>query len=110
DGRDAAQRWWKPFMGGWRPGAVADVDGDGRLEIGAPTWGKVFTWPPPMAPVEGLGRVLACLDLETGEVRWTYDPGAAMSGVISADVDGDGRPEFIFGTGDGRLLALRGGP
>ncbi len=110
DQRDGTQRWWKPFMGGWRPGAVADVDGDGRLEIGAPTWGKVFTWPPPMAPVEGLGRVLACLDLASGEVRWTYDPGAAMSGVISADVDGDGRPEFIFGTGDGRLLALRGGP
>ena len=54
--------------------------------------------------------MLACLDLESGEVRWTYDPGAAMSGVISADVDGDGRPEFIFGTGDGRLLAVRGGP
>ena len=56
DGRDGTQRWWKPFMGGWRPGAVADVDGDGHLEIGAPTWGKVFTWPPPMAPVEGRAR------------------------------------------------------
>ncbi|HOE97845.1 MAG TPA: hypothetical protein PK847_14825, partial [Candidatus Sumerlaeota bacterium] len=28
--------------------------------------------------------------------------------VITADVDGRGRDEFLFGTGDGRLIALGG--
>ena len=101
--------WRMPFMGHWHPAAIADVDGDGQLEIGAVTWGQVFTWPPPMEPLPGLGRAFACIDLVTGDVKWTYDPGSSMSAVVSADVDGDGRAEFLFGTGDGRLIALRGG-
>jgi len=103
------QIWWKPFMSRWHPGAVADVDGDGHLEIGAPTWGQVYHWPAPFAPLPGLGRAFACLAAATGEVKWTYDPGVAMSGVVTADVDGDGLSEFLFGTADGRLIALRGG-
>jgi hypothetical protein len=103
------QVWWKPFMNRWHPGAVADVDGDGRLEAGAPTWGQVYHWPAPFDALPGLGRAFACMDVATGNVKWTYDPGSAMSGVVTADVDGDGRSEFLFGTADGRLIALRGG-
>ncbi len=106
---DGEQIWWRPFMSRWHPGAVADVDGDGHLEIGAPTWGQVYHWPAPFDPVPGLGRVFACLAAATGEVKWTYDPGVAMSGAVTADVDGDGLSEFLFGTADGRLIALRGG-
>jgi hypothetical protein len=103
------QVWWKPMMSTWHPGVIADVDGDGRLEVGAVTWGQVFNWPAPIEPVPGLDRAFVCLDLESGEVKWAYDPGVSMSGVVAADVDGDGLPEFTFGTGDGRLIALRGG-
>ena len=103
------QVWWKPFMSRWHPGAVADVDGDSHLEIGAPTWGQVYHWPAPFDPLPGLGRAFACLAAATGEVKWTYDPGVAMSGVVTADMDGDGLSEFLFGTADGRLIALRGG-
>jgi hypothetical protein len=98
------QLWWKCIMNEFHPGTVADVDGDGRLEVGTPTWGRAYHWLSP-----GLGRAFVCLDLVTGEVKWTYDPDTAMSGVVTADVDGDGLPEFLFGTADGRLIALRGG-
>jgi hypothetical protein len=111
---DGYRLWWKPVPISLRhAGAVADVDGDGRLEIGTPTWGEAYnclttvTWEP--LPGPGLGRAFVCLDLATGEVKWTYDPGVAMSSVVTADVDSDGLPEFLFGTADGRLLALRGG-
>ena len=71
---------------------VGDVDGDGRKEVGIPY-------------SDGLFR---CHDLATGEVKWTYDIGSSCSDVITADVDGHGRDEFLFGTGDGRLIALGG--
>ncbi len=106
---EGEQMWWKPFMSRWHPGAVADVDGDGWLEVGAPTWGQVYHWPAPFDPVPGLGRAFVCLEAATGAIKWTYDPGSAMSGAVVADVDGDGLPEFVFGTADGRLIALRGG-
>ncbi len=57
----------------------------------------------------GYGRQngqFACVDSRTGAVRWEFDVKATCSDVISGDVDGDGRQEFIFGTSHGEIIAL----
>jgi hypothetical protein len=101
------QRWWKPFIATGLE-AIADVDGDGRMEIGGVTAGQLYNWPE-FYPVDGPDKEFLCYDALTGEVKWTYPLGVTASAVVSADVDGDGKPEFVFGTRDGRLIALRGG-
>lgn len=101
------QVWWRPFKA-TGPQAVADVDGDGRFEIGGVTAGQLYNWPKFYA-VDGPDKEFLCYDALTGAVKWTYPLGTTSSGVVAADVDGDGKPEFLFGTADGRLIALRGG-
>ncbi len=60
---------------------IADVDGDGRLEIGAIHNGQVFR----------------CYDAATGEVEWEIEGVTQWVDVATADVDGDGVPEFVTG-------------
>ncbi|WP_053202647.1 FG-GAP-like repeat-containing protein [Jiangella muralis] len=74
---------------GRQPG-IADVDGDGRLELGVLLNDGSFE----------------CRDAATGALRWTFDVGAAGSAVTTLDVDRDGRPEFVVGTVDGRVVCL----
>ncbi|WP_432970505.1 FG-GAP-like repeat-containing protein [Dactylosporangium sp. CA-233914] len=76
---------------GLQPG-VADVDHDGVLEIGVLRADGVFE----------------CRNAANGTVKWTYDVGSPGSNTITVDADGDGRPEFVFGTNDGRVVCLRG--
>jgi outer membrane protein assembly factor BamB len=52
---------------------------------------------------------LACFDAATGEVAWRLVLGTAPSGIVSGDVDGDGRPESLLGGQDGVLRAIRDG-
>ncbi|GMW01281.1 MAG: hypothetical protein AMXMBFR84_24180 [Candidatus Hydrogenedentota bacterium] len=47
-----------------------------------------------------------CVDVETGRSRWEMDTGGSLSEVIANDVDGDGNPEFVFGTSHGDLYAI----
>ncbi len=101
------QRWWKPFIATGLE-AIADVDGDGQMEIGGVTAGQLYNWPQ-FYPVDGPNREFLCIEAATGQVKWTYPLGVTASAVVSADVDGDGKAEFVFGTQDGRLMALRGG-
>ena len=57
----------------------------------------------------GFGRqngTFACVDVETGEVRWELPIHASASDVCGCDIDGDGRQEFVFGTSHGELYAL----
>lgn len=62
--------------------ALADTDGDGRLEIG-------FT---------SLNRSIYLLNAN-GSVRWSYQAGdTAFSSPAFADLDGDGRLELVVGT------------
>ncbi len=72
--------------------AVGDVDGDGKLEFGT-----AFT------------DRFACYEAATGRLRWELHLPGKGSDVVCADLDGDGRPEFLFGCADGHLYAVRAG-
>ena len=78
---DASVLWY--HAGGAGMAGVGDVDGDGRLELGITGWEK--------------GKGLRCLDAATGAEKWQWPlPGNARTAVYSADIDGNGRDEFLF--------------
>jgi hypothetical protein len=65
---------------------IADVDGDGRLELGA----------------LHDGGHLRCYEASTGDRKWEISGLGSGTDVVTADVDDDGRPEFVTG---GELLS-----
>ncbi|MCC6445363.1 MAG: VCBS repeat-containing protein [Armatimonadetes bacterium] len=75
---------------------IADVDGDGKLEIG----------------MIHLGGAFRCYEAATGRLKWEVRGLKAYTDVVCADVDGDGRPEFLLGlaavkavdSGSGKIL------
>ncbi|MBM3277575.1 MAG: hypothetical protein FJY95_05775 [Candidatus Handelsmanbacteria bacterium] len=91
-GLDAVPRWHHlPAPGENRAGS------EGFLRTGAGQW------------LIGIGRQngnFACLDAETGTVRWELPVGATCTDVVSGDVDGGGVLEFLFGTSHGQLWAV----
>ena len=60
---------------------IADVDGDGKLELGVIHDGKIFR----------------CYDATNGNLKWELKGIRQDTDVVTADVDGDGRPEFLAG-------------
>lgn len=57
----------------------------------------------------GYGRQngdFACIDVASGDLRWELAVEATTSDVITVDVDGDGRSEFVFATSHGHLWAV----
>jgi len=85
--------WWMqaPFTDMMlRLPGIADVHGDGRLCVG-------------ICRANGL---FSCLDGATGASMWQIDLQSTTSDIVSCDIDGDGKEEFIVGTTDGRLLAI----
>jgi hypothetical protein len=89
-GRDGKLRWHGKFLDGTTSApAVADLNADGRLAVGA------------MAYRGGFG----CYDAATGAVRWTFGAAQASTDPVAADINGDGRDEFIVAIGN-ELLAI----
>jgi hypothetical protein len=91
--QDLSILWWKrtPFTDMMlRLPGIADVRGDGRPCVGVCRGSGVFE----------------CLDAATGTVLWSLDLHSTTSDIVSGDIDGDGKEEFIAGTTDGRVLAL----
>ena len=73
--------------------AVADLDGDGRLDIvGGSKDGKVFA-----------------LSGKDGHVLWSHDSRSpSQTRPVIGDGDGDGKPDVFLGTGTTGFLCLRG--
>ena len=69
--------------------ALADVRGDKHVQIGAAAFRGGFR----------------CCDAATGAVLWCYSTRGTPSDPAAADIDGDGRDEFIFAAGK-ELIAL----
>jgi hypothetical protein len=69
---------------------VADIDNDGFLEIG----------------VGFLNGNFICYSAKDGSEKWRINLDTVTSDIITGDIDGDGYNEFIFGTADGRLMAI----
>ena len=77
---------WREELGYDTPpkAGLVDVDGDGVLEVGYAALNST---------------TFICRNLWTGEVKWELPlPSAPNGPVISADVDGDGKGEFLLGT------------
>jgi outer membrane protein assembly factor BamB len=54
------------------------------------------------------GGAFRAIDVRTGSLRWELDLGSApnASSIVAADLDGDGRDEFLVGLPNGRLVCL----
>ncbi len=103
DGRQCWNHWLAPTG----VHAVGDIDGDGKLEIGGVTAGQIYELPS-LAPLDGPDGDFLCHDLEMGRMKWKLSLGTRSVGCVTADVDSDGKHEFLLGTEDGRLLAIGG--
>lgn len=71
--------------------ALADIDGDGRLEI----------------IIGGNDNMLHALNAEDGSPRWAYPvQKPVVSSPAVADIDSDGKAEVAFGCKDNRVYAV----
>ena len=76
---------WREELGYDTPSkaGLIDVDGDGVIEAGYAAQNS---------------NVFICRNLWTGEIKWQLElPGPPNSPVLCADVDGDGKGEFLVG-------------
>lgn len=133
---------WQINVGGtdpliWSSPAIADVDGDGRVEVvvgsdnrnvyvldgstGQPKWifpttGRVRA-SPVIDDIDGDGRpeivigsgIMYALDARNQRAKWTFPlQTTTFSSAAVGDIDGDGRKEVVFGSYDNYLYALDG--
>lgn len=87
---------WAPAL----PTGIGDVDGDGNVEVYGPGW---------RAKVKGREALFRCVDARTGAEKWSFPIRGACYGynrqiygnsptmTSTADLDGDGREEVLFG-------------
>jgi hypothetical protein len=74
--------------------ALADVDGDGRLDIAIGSWdGRMYVW-------DDAGRPLPGWPIAVDD--------QIISSAALVDLDGDDRPDVVVGSKDGRLYGWTG--
>jgi len=79
---------------------IADLDGDGNRDIIFATQTKVYA-------VSYTGAVLKNFPITTtGSEFLPSDANRTVGTIVMADLDGDGKPEIIFGTKGGTLYAF----
>ncbi len=137
-GRDNGAKYVVPIVGPFGPGGVTRIlmtsglqtleilDAEGsrlakrdfasvsEFEWSGAAVGKIRPdgqWDLAMVNQEG---IFHCIDVNTCQTRWTFPTGSRATlpiNVISADIDGDGRDNFLMGLPNGDLIALdeRGG-
>jgi Subtilase family/FG-GAP-like repeat len=101
---------------------LADLDGDGRLEVIAASMDRhLYAWHDDGTPVAGFPVLVvdrskvASIDPRTDEVTFRSDIGAPLNqGAIvdtpaAGDLNGDGRPEIVVGTNEEYPAAADGG-
>jgi outer membrane protein assembly factor BamB len=85
DGKTGALKWEAPSRGSDSPPTIADLDGDGRMEI---LHGEFLGW-------------VRCLDAETGAFRWdmqVHTNSWIQTAPTIADLDNDGQLDFVVGS------------
>lgn len=84
------------------PPVVADLDGDGRWEVVAPSYtGTIHAW-------DAKGRAMPGW-LPSAGARTRLDNDALLRApIVAVDLDGDGRDEIVAGGYDGALYAWDG--
>jgi hypothetical protein len=91
--RNHTPLWWKSTPLSdlcMRYPGLADIDNDGCLELG----------------VGHINGEFKCYSAKDGSLKWEVDLKTITSDIVTCDIDNDGFIEFIFGTSDGRLIAL----
>ncbi len=72
---------WSHTTSTYQRDGIGDVNGDGRLEIGGAGYGNRF----------------CCFDGATGKIRWEVPMEGNFTSTVTADIDSDGRDEFLLG-------------
>ncbi|HEY2084235.1 MAG TPA: FG-GAP-like repeat-containing protein [Verrucomicrobiae bacterium] len=78
--------------------ALGDLNGDSKLDIAVASYSGISFFENAAAPGGFTGDSLAA--------RVDYGPGQNLWGISIADLDGDGRPDFIFCSGYGQMVSI----